>query len=117
MTNNDTQLADKAKGALHDVMLASDSDASRVTAAKALLQSVAPKKDDEEQKNEAAERDSALAEARGLLAEFAALKHAFFRLQNEVAEASAAPASDAAWELARLADLSRSGLGENTDGG
>ncbi len=47
----------------------SASNTARIQAAKILLERLAPKEDDEARK-----REAALAEARGLLAEFAALK-------------------------------------------
>ena len=91
MTEPTDPRIDAALDALNDVMRISESDTSRVQAAKALLDRLAPKdKSHEEQNNEAAERDAALAEARGLLAEFAALKLAFFREQRKLAAESEA---------------------------
>jgi len=117
MTETDAPLAEKAIEALHLLMEAGDSETTRVAAAKALLARLSPKKTDEEQKNESEEREHALVEARGLLAEFADLKLAFFKLQNEVAKASEASADNAAGELARLAHFSRTGLGKNAHRG
>ncbi len=116
MTNTEP-LAEKAIDALHLLMEAGDSETVRVAAAKALLARLSPKKNDEAQIHEAEERDRALAEARKLLAEFASLKLAFFRLQNEVAKAGEASADNAAGELARLVDHGRKGLGEDSNGG
>jgi hypothetical protein len=89
------QMADQAIEALYALMQSSESDPTRVQAAKILLDRLTPKKDDAAQKNEVEERDAALAEARGLLAEFAATKLAFFRLQNAMAKASEAGSGNA----------------------
>lgn len=116
MTDNDAQITGEAVNALRTALTDNEATASSVAAAKALLKQFAPPKTDEEQKNEFEERDRALVEARGLLEEFASLKRTLFRLQNEMAKAVAAPADNAAGELARLADLSRSWLGEHPYG-
>ena len=79
-TDDTTQIADEAVETLRDALHNGEVTPSTVNAAKALLQRFSPKKTDEEQNNEAAERDAALTEARGLLAEFAALKLAYLRL-------------------------------------
>jgi hypothetical protein len=114
--DTDAQITDEAVNALREALHDNEVTASSVAAAKALLKQFAPPKTDEEQKNETEERERALTEARGLLTEIADLKLAFFRLQNEVAKAGEAPADNAAGELARLADLSRKGLGKNANG-
>ena len=75
-----------ALDALQEVVIGSESDAARISAAKILLERFAPKEDDDARKQEAEERDAAIAEARGLLAEFAAVKLAFIHLQNEMAD-------------------------------
>ncbi len=74
---------------LKDVMTSSESDTSRIAAAKILLERFAPKKSDEEQKQQAIERNHALTEARGLLAEFAAFKLASFRATRALGDAGA----------------------------
>ena len=74
MTNAQTLHPDQVLATLHDVLQSSESDTARIQAAKILLERLAPKEDDEARKREAEERDTALATARGLLAEFAALK-------------------------------------------
>ena len=79
MTKDEILQAEDVLTTLRDLMQASESDTARIAAAKILLERLAPKQDDEAQKHEAEERDRALAEARGLLAEFAALKLAVFR--------------------------------------
>lgn len=76
-------------------MQASESDTARIQAAKILLERLAPKEDDEAKKHEAEERDRALAEARGLLAEFAALKLASLRQPDTLDQASEAATDNA----------------------
>ncbi len=66
--------ADDVLTTLHDLMQGSESDTARIQAAKILLERLAPKEDEEARKREAEERGAALAEARSLLAEFAALR-------------------------------------------
>jgi hypothetical protein len=78
------------------VMQSSESDTARIQAAKILLERLAPKEDDEAHKREAEERAAALDEARGLLAEFGALRLAILCEPDALAEASAAAPSDAA---------------------
>ena len=74
MTQTETLHADDVLATLHELMQGSGSDTARIAAAKILLERLSPKEDDEAQKREAEEREVALAEARGLLAEFAALR-------------------------------------------
>jgi hypothetical protein len=81
------QLSSEAMGTLQSAMHNPEISATQVRAAQIVLQRTTPKSADEEQ-NEAEERESALAEARGLLAEFAALKHTNIRLSREVDQAS-----------------------------
>jgi hypothetical protein len=88
--------AEEALTTLHELMQSSESDGDRIRAAKILLDRSAPKKDDDAEKHEADERDAALAEARGLLAEFAVIKLAFFRLKNEMAREGEAAADNPA---------------------
>ena len=71
-------------------------DASRVSAARALLDRFVPKDEAERERREAEERAAALAEARCLLAEFAATRLARLHAPDAVAEDGAAGASDAA---------------------
>jgi L-lactate utilization protein LutC len=66
------QALEKAFVELFNLMLHSESDATRLGAAKELLQRIAPKEDDDARRREAEERQAAIAEARCLLAEFAA---------------------------------------------
>ena len=84
MTQSNQLHADDVLATLHDLMQASGSDTARIQAAKILLERLAPKEDDEARKREAEEREAALAEARGLLAEFAALRLAGLCQQGEV---------------------------------
>lgn len=116
MTEQKPPLAEEALAALQFAMQASDSDTARIQAAKILLDRIAPKKNDEEQKHEADERDAALAEARGLLAEFAALKFAILRQSRALAQAGEAGTNHPAGELEDLADPCGPRLGQNEDG-
>ncbi|MDD3029967.1 MAG: hypothetical protein PHS57_06790 [Alphaproteobacteria bacterium] len=102
---------------LRELMLASDSDTARIQAAKILLERLAPKEDDEAKKREAEEREAALAQASGLLAEFAALKLASFRLTRELDRLRAAGAADAAGDVAGMAGHGGPGVGEDAHGG
>ena len=113
MTDTDAQITGEAIDALRDALRNSEMTASNVAAAKALLKQCAPPKTDEEQKNETEERDRAITEAHGFLEDLARYKLAFNCLQNALVTASKAPTDNAAGELARLADLSWSGLGKN----
>jgi hypothetical protein len=94
MTPSEPLQADQVLATLHELMQASASDTARIQAAKILLERLAPKEDDEATKRAAEERDIALAEARGLLAEFAALKLAMLRQPGAVDQASEAPADN-----------------------
>ena len=96
MTPNGPLQADQVLATLHDLMQSSESDTARIQAAKILLERLAPKDDDEAQKREAEERDIALAEARGLLAEFAALKLAGLCQPGAVDHAGASATDNAA---------------------
>ena len=93
MTSNEQFHADQVLSTLHELMQASESDTARIQAAKILLERLAPKEDDDAKKREAEERDVALVQARGLLAEFAALKLASLREPDKLDQASA-PATD-----------------------
>jgi hypothetical protein len=117
MLPNEPLQTDQVLATLHELMNASESDTARIQAAKILLERIAPKKDDEAQKHEAAERDAALTEARGLLTEFARYKYAFHRLQNALAQASKAGTDNAAGQLANLVNSGWAWLGENENGG
>ncbi|MDD3370688.1 MAG: hypothetical protein PHE27_02560 [Alphaproteobacteria bacterium] len=90
MTEENPAMALEAIDALRELMRAGASEPTRAAAAKILLDRFAPRKSDEEQKNEEEERQRALAEARGLLADFALVKLAYHRLQNEMAQAGEA---------------------------
>jgi hypothetical protein len=96
MTPDEPLQASQVLETLQGLMKASESDTARIQAAKILLERLAPKKDDEAQKHEAAERDAALTEARGLLAEFAALKLAVLRQQAALAQNSESTADNPA---------------------
>ena len=96
MTPNESLQADQVLTTLRDLMQSSESDTARISAAKILLERLAPKEDDEAKKREAEERDVALAQARGLLAEFAALKLAGLREPGKLDPAGAAPTDNAA---------------------
>lgn len=98
MTSNDGLEASQVLSTLRDLMQASESDTARIQAAKILLERLAPKTDDEAKKREAEERDVALAQARGLLAEFAALKLAGFRQPRALDQTGSAAADNAAAE-------------------
>jgi len=75
MLPNESNQADEVLATLRGVMESSESDSARIQAAKILLERLRPKEDNDELKRqEAEERDAALAEAHGLLAEFAAIK-------------------------------------------
>jgi hypothetical protein len=112
--NTESLQATDVLATLSDVLLSSDSDTARIAAAKVLLERLSPKEDDEAKKHEADERDAALAQARGLLAEFAALKLAVFRQQGEL-DSAGPPATDhAAGQLADMADHGGQGLGQDT---
>ena len=96
MTPTEPLQADQVLSTLSELMQGSESDTARIQAAKILLQRLAPKEDDEAKKHEAEERDVALAQARGLLAEFAALKLASLREPCHVDQASTPPTTDSA---------------------
>jgi len=81
---------------LLELMQASESDTARIAAAKILLERIAPKADEEARQREAEERDCALSEARGLLAEFAAAKLAGLCQPGEMDQDGAAATTDAA---------------------
>lgn len=78
-----------ALDALQEVVIGSESDAARISAAKVLLDRFAPKEDSDARNHELAERDAAISEARGLLAEFADIKLELFHLKNKMAQTSA----------------------------
>ena len=96
MTQSNQLHADDVLATLHDLMQASGSDTARIQAAKILLERLAPKEDDEARKREAEEREAALAEARGLLAEFAALRLASLCQPGAVDASGEAAPDDAA---------------------
>lgn len=95
MTQTETLQPDQLLALLSDVVVSSESDTSRIQAAKLLLDRIVPKEDDEAKRNEVAERDAALATARGLLAEFAVIKLENHRLQSELDKASQAETANA----------------------
>jgi hypothetical protein len=70
-------------------------DASRVSAAKALLDRFLPKEDTEREQREADERAAAVAEAKCLMAEFAAAKSVGFYPSVALAEKRAPEPADA----------------------
>ena len=85
MLPNERTQADEVLATLRAVMESSESDSARIQAAKLLLERFMPKEDDDEvKKQEAEERDAALAEAHGLLAEFAVAKLAGLRKADGV---------------------------------
>ncbi|MDD4616824.1 MAG: hypothetical protein PHW76_06915 [Alphaproteobacteria bacterium] len=90
MTDETLPMAADALGELYALMKSGESEPARVSAAKILLQQLAPKKTDEEKKHEVEEREQAVAEARGLLAEFAALRVEYLLLKAKMAQASKA---------------------------
>ncbi|MDR3424394.1 MAG: hypothetical protein P4M13_04860 [Alphaproteobacteria bacterium] len=97
MQPNESLQPDKVLAMLGELAQASESDTARISAAKILLDRLAPKKEDDEAKrNEAAERDRALAEARALLADLAVIKLAHYRLSLTLAQAGEAAATDPA---------------------
>lgn len=87
--------AAKILEALLDLLHHSESDSARIAAAKILLERMAPAEDDEHQRREAEERDAAIAEARCLLAEFAAAKSAGLYEPAALAEISTPEPADA----------------------
>lgn len=93
MTQTDQLHADDVLATLHELMQASGSDTARIAAAKILLERLSPKEDDEARKREAEERETAVAEAKGLLAEFAALRLASL-CQPSALDAPSAAAPD-----------------------
>ncbi|MDE1901672.1 MAG: hypothetical protein KGI37_08525 [Alphaproteobacteria bacterium] len=93
MTDLETPDTATILATLNLVMQSSDSDTSRIQAAKILLERLAPKEDDETRRREADERRAALDDARGLLAEFAAVRLAGLCEPDALAE-SGAPATD-----------------------
>ena len=95
MTQTPTLQAEQVLATLHDLMQGSESDTARIAAAKILLERLSPKEDDETNKRAAEERDCALAEARGLLAEFAALKLAGLCEPGALDQAGATEANNA----------------------
>lgn len=96
MLPNEPLTAEQALQTLREIMLAAESETARLNAAKALLERLAPKEDEESRKREAEEREAALAEARGFLAEFAALKLAGLHEPSAVDQPGEASATDAA---------------------
>ena len=96
MTSTDDLQAGDVLATLHELMQDSESDTARIQAARILLERLAPKEDDDAARRDALERDAAFAEARGLLAEFAALKLASFREPGALAQTGAAAADNAA---------------------
>ncbi len=102
---------------LHELMLSGSSEPSRIAAAKILLERIAPKNDEEERQREADERNAALAEARGLLAEFAALRLADVQQPRALDPASKAATTDSDGRLAGVAGAGGTRLGQDTDGG
>jgi len=97
MIDSETFQAATVLTTLREVMQSSESDTARIQAAKILLERLAPKEDDEARKREAEERAAALDEARGLLAEFAAVKLAGF-CQPDALDQTGATGADHAGE-------------------
>ncbi len=96
MTESDALQAEQVLATLRDMMQGSESETARIQAAKILLERLAPRQDEEERRREQEERDHALAEARGLLAEFAALRLAGVCQPGEMDQTGAAEPADAA---------------------
>lgn len=96
MLPNEPLSAEQALETLREIMLCAESETARLNAAKVLLERLAPKEDDESKKREAEEREAALAEARGFLAEFAALRLASLHEPRAVDQPGEAAATDAA---------------------
>jgi hypothetical protein len=117
MQTDDPLLADQAVEALRNAVTGGEVSAEQIRAANILLQRFAPKKNDEEQRNETAERDAAFTEAYGLLTQLARYKYAFNRIQNALVEASKVPTDHTSGELAHLANHGWAWLGEDKDGG
>ncbi len=78
-------------GMLYELVQSSESHPSRVAAAKLFLERIAPKEDDEARRRADEERAAALAEAKSILAEFAAARLA--GLYEPIALASAGAAA------------------------
>ncbi|MDR3450749.1 MAG: hypothetical protein P4M15_13570 [Alphaproteobacteria bacterium] len=112
-----TDQTEQVLATLRELMAASESDTARIQAAKILLERSAPKEDDEARRREAEEREFALAEARGLLAEFAALKLAGLCEPGAMDQAGAPEPDHAIGGVAHLAADGGQGLGENAHGG
>lgn len=82
-------------GILYDMVRSSGSEPSRVAAAKLFLERMAPKEDEESRRRAEEERASALTEAKGILAEFAAARFAGLYQPLALAETSADAADNA----------------------
>jgi hypothetical protein len=91
-----TRAFEQTLAELFNLMLHSESDATRLGAAKALLERFAPREDDELRRREAEERAAAIAETRCLLAELAATRLAGADQPVALAEDRAAGTTDAA---------------------
>ncbi len=86
MTKKPIPLATEAVEALYELMKSAESEPSRIQAAKVLLRQL-DLGSDEDIKQEADEREEAIAEARELLEEFAALRAENLLLKAELAKA------------------------------
>ncbi|MER2519744.1 MAG: hypothetical protein ABTQ34_03530 [Bdellovibrionales bacterium] len=81
---------------LRELMLGSGSDTARIAAAKILLERIASPEDEEARRREDEERQAALTEAYGLLAELAVAQSAGVHEPGALAQDRAAFATDAA---------------------
>jgi hypothetical protein len=88
------------EGMMLRLMNGSESDSARIQAAKLLLERIGnvTREDDEAQRREAEEREAAIAEARGILAEIAAARLAGVSEPPALADDGASGATDAAVE-------------------
>jgi hypothetical protein len=96
--NPSARALEQALAELFNLMLHSESDATRLGATKALLERLVPPEDDEARRREAEERAASIAEARCLLAELAAAKFAGAGEPASLAEDRAAGTDNAAAE-------------------
>jgi hypothetical protein len=81
---------------MYGLVAGGKSEPARVAAAKMLLERLAPREDLDQKRREAEERQDAIAEAKGLMAEFAASKHAGLYQPPALDQESAPRAADAA---------------------
>jgi hypothetical protein len=95
MTESNALQTEQVLATLHELMSSSGSDTARIQAAKILLERLSPRESDEATKREQEEFEQALGEARGLLAEFAALKLAGLCQPVEMDQTGASEPTDA----------------------